>query len=185
LCVTGALAEESYVYHVKQKNFVGNVIYPLNRLAELPEFRALYEKYSKKYEGRTVGAVQIKALDCCWHDVVFLSRIHPMQDFLAQKEAGLSPDSREYFCIPIENLEGKEVLIWEPPSVEGLSRFNDEYFEWFDATKLSSENEISEQIKSYYRSCARTGVKPKTFQTHILVKGAVDVSNAKIIKISS
>lgn len=171
-----------YVYHVKQKDFIGNLIYPLNTLRLLPQFEFLFQKYSKKYLGRDVGTVWIDKLECGWHDVVFLSTLHPYQDFLAQKEAGLSPESREYFCIPISNLEEKAVVVWEPPSVEGASRFDDAYFEWMDLVKLPPQNEVSEKTKNYYRSCAHSKIKPKTFHTHLLVKGSVDISNAKVIK---
>jgi len=172
-----------YVYHVKQPDFIGHVIYPLSELAQRKNAQWIYHRHEGKYKGKTyLDEIQISLLDCGWHDVVFLSTVDPKKDYLAQKEAGLSPPPRVYVCIPIDKLEGKWAAIWSPPSVDDPSRFDDRHFELLDPMNYPCKDEVEPRTQDYYRKCALEGKKAKIFQTHILVRGSIDISDVPTIR---
>lgn len=63
-----------HVYHLVPKNFVGNVLFSLNRLKDtLPE---TYATQVGKYAGREkILERRIPKLDCLWNDVLHCSSL--------------------------------------------------------------------------------------------------------------
>lgn len=80
---------KNYLYHKVPPDFVGPILYPLNRLKQrLPD---VYARQVKKYQGReAVLKRRIPHLNCLWNDVLHFSPVHPTQCRAALQAAGFN-----------------------------------------------------------------------------------------------
>src|SRR6478752_8928342 len=83
----------SFVYHTVPRDMVGEVIFPLNRLAAVaPD---VYEYQRAKYAGReAVLDYRIPGTDLLFNDTVHCAPIHPHHLYRARQAAGLTVESR-------------------------------------------------------------------------------------------
>ena len=168
----------TYLYHFVPSDMVGTILYPLNELRDmLPE---VYEKYSKKYEGREfVQETEIPGLGK-WNDVMHLSPIDPSEVRQALREAGSSIGSSwKVFCIDAKLLDWSRLIIHiESGSVGGKEVVN---------IPFTKENYVQychlpDRTKLYYRRSAEEGRKILIygFAPHVLYGGTLDVSEVEI-----
>ncbi len=95
------------LYHRVPDPMFGEILYPLNRLAEINP--ALASAHAEKYRGReNLMAVRLAILDCLWNDALHLSPVHPakiktalLESGYPEKELGL----RRFFAVDPRTLK--------------------------------------------------------------------------------
>lgn len=161
----------------------GNVLFPVSSLQHLDP--GIYKKAVGKYSGRETWLDDvIPELNSTWRDVINLSPVHPEDIKKALIEVGRndSPAMEFYEIDPITLSKDNTVIYLPKPGVtipgpEDYIKYNPE-----DIVKYS---ELPEETKKHYKEMVSKGKNPFLFQNvpHILHKGEIDVSKAKIVKI--
>lgn len=160
----------------------GSELIPLNKMLEVDaELRA---KYLEKYKGREeILGRKIPLIDCLWNDVVQLLPLHPRQLFDLQQELGIVteiPDYK-YFQIDVSKLDPAKTVVYfkTAPGEENVTvtRLNEVNLDDLQSVPPATEN--------YYKSMVGTGEPVFNYQfvPHIIYKGTIDVSEAKIISL--
>lgn len=161
----------------------GTELIPLNKMLEVdPELRA---KYLEKYKGREeILERKLPLLDCLWNDVVQLLPLHPRQLFELQKELGLIteiPDYK-YYQINTSTLDPSQTVVYfkTAPGEENVT------VQWLEDVNLDDLQTVPPATIDYYKSMVGTGEPVFNYQfvPHIIYKGTVDVSSAKIISLT-
>lgn len=160
----------------------GSELIPLNRILEVDaELRA---KYLEKYKGREeILERKIPLLDYLWNDVVQLLPLHPLQLFELQKELGLIteiPDYR-YYQIDVSALAPSQTFVYfkTAPGEENVT------VKWLSDVNLDDLQDIPPATVNYYKGMVGTGEPVFNSQSvpHIVYKGSIDVSDAKILSL--
>ncbi len=175
---------KTHVYHVKQPGFVGERLYPLNKLkAELP---AIYENAVKKYAGREwLLAARLPTLDCLWNDVLHFSLMHPSIIYKHLMDVGADYSKREllWFEVPLEHTLKHPCTLYRNTRKDRSSReFPESEFEPVTEERVSELSGMPERNLEYYRECLAQKTYPLlwAFAPHVLVKGEFDVSDYRI-----
>lgn len=172
-----------YFYHGVPEDMKGTELIPLNKMLEVdPELRA---KYLEKYKGREeILERKLPLLDCLWNDVVQLLPLHPRQLFELQKELGLIteiPDYK-YYQINTSTLDPSQTVVYfkTAPGEENVT------VQWLEDVNLDDLQTVPPATIDYYKSMVGTGEPVFNYQfvPHIIYKGTVDVSSAKIISLT-
>lgn len=174
-----------YVYHHRKKNFTGNYIIPLNRMADLEEFAGIHKRAIAKYEGREqVLERVIPTLNCLWNDVVFLSPLHPHKHYLEYQKLGFEMKDNEFFKIPVEMLSGKRVTIWNWPEPRSYSSWDD--YSCLNIATYREMQDLPEDTKEYYLVNFDSG-HPDRYPIynwyripHILCQDPIDISDERV-----
>lgn len=166
-------------YHLVPPEMHGQVIYPLNMLADLhPD---LHRDAVRKYICRDrLQGQRIPPLNCLWGDVVFLTAIHPTAQRNAFRRAelppSLTPTSFRCFKIDLSTLDLRQlaVMIWDG---------YDKRFERFDPDRFDEYAQVPEAALDYYRACREQGDRPLRFNymPHVLYRGSIDISRASLV----
>lgn len=161
----------------------GNELIPLSKMLEVdPDLRA---KYLEKYKGREeILDRKIPLLDCLWNDVVQLLPLHPRRLFELQKALGIVasiPDYR-YFEIDASELNPSQAVVYfkTAPGEEHVT------VKWLKDVRLEEIQAIPPATENYYKSMVGTNEPVFNYQfvPHIVYKGTIDVSSAKIISLT-
>jgi len=172
----------NYFYHGIPEDMKGDCLIPLNEMLSVdPELRA---KYLEKYKGREeILERKIPLLDCLWNDVVQLLPLHPNKLFVLQQELGIIdrlPDYR-YFQIDPAQLDSSNTVVYfkTAPGEENVT------VKWLADVNLDDLQDIPPATAEYYRSMIDTGEPVFNYQfvPHIIYRGTVDVSDAKVISL--
>lgn len=169
-----------YLYHIVPKQVVGSRIVPLNVLRDTrPD---LHARYIKKYDGREdVTRQDIPPLNCKWNDVVFLTAVHPHTLLEAYDTVGAPLFKRRFYQINPETLDHSKMVVRLYENKEEAS----EGFVPFSVSMIDRYSRVPKRTIEYYRAQMSAG-KPFfifAYVPHILLKGTVDVSRARIIQI--
>ena len=172
-----------YFYHGIPEDMKGSELIPLNKMLEVdPELQA---QYLEKYKGREeILERKIPLLDCLWSDVVQLLPLHPRQLFELQKELGLIPEipSYKYYQIDTSTLDPSQTVVYfkTAPGEENVT------VHWLEDVDLDDLQTVPPATIDYYKSMVGTGEPVFNYQfvPHIIYKGTVDVSSAKIISLT-
>jgi hypothetical protein len=188
------------VYHGVPRDFVGDVIYPLNQLAVVD--RRLYEFQVSKYAGREAALdFLIPGLGVKFNDAVHCACLHPYYLFAARQTLGLNPQPRPAppswatglaFEIPLERILVHPVVwyscrsLWvngAPNEDVPLVPPSDE-FEPFDSVRYQPLTAPTEAHVAYLRRMRDRGERSLMFVhiPHILVAGPIDVSGLRIVR---
>jgi len=163
----------------------GVVLYPLSSLKG--KYPAIFAQENEKYVGREGLAQQkIPVLNCSWNDVIFVAPIEPSKVFEAMILAGLSPDPEKlWYKIPINDVKHLPMVWYSYPGTsEGDFGIHAQDVALVDPEKYQELSEVPPNTIEYYEEVAQKGEKPFLFHLipHMFIKGAVDVSNAEIIR---
>jgi hypothetical protein len=160
---------------------VGDVLYPLNELAQ--DFPDIYAQYTEKYKGReSLMEKTIPLLNCLWNDVIHLSPINPqlILDIWAKK--GWIKQRREYlvYKIPASQLKEENAIYLNPiiyPEDDFL--FSQDQVAPFCLNTYSELKNIPLQQVELWSKDNEKGRPMFWFSliTHVLYKGNIDVSN--------
>jgi len=192
--------ETQFLYHIKNKKFVGTWILPLNKMPTMAnfesEYKTTYETQRSKYDGREwLLDITIPTLDgCLWNDVIFMSPIHPNYIYSEYKSLGLPVDdfeSFDFFKIPAARLSSLKTSIWIWPDValdvdspEVL--FAEEFFQLFDPNAYKEMDKLPTATKSHFareaiENCHR---RPRWLFfgiPHVLTTEPIDTAGLEII----
>lgn len=173
----------SYLYHGITEKMRGDSLIPLNKMMAVdPE---LHTKYLEKYKGREeILERKIPLLDCLWNDVVQLLPLHPGKLFELQHELGIVkelPDYR-YFQIDPKLLDPSKTVVYfkTAPGGETVK------VKWLADVNLDNLQDVPPATAEYYKSTVGTGEPVFNYQfvPHIVYRGTIDVSSAKIVSLS-
>lgn len=160
----------------------GNELVPLNKLkhTNLP----LYAHYAAKYQGREeVMDKHIPPLGCMWNDVVFMTAVHPQKLMDARKSLRSRLHRNKFFQIDPYSLDPSLMTVWLSNSDNDTSPAS---FEPFVVEDIGKYSEVPPATVEYYRRCVELRRRILIFALvpHILYRGTIDVSNAKIIEVT-
>lgn len=172
-----------HVYHLIPKNFVGNDLFPLNRLKDiLPE---TYSAHLAKYVGREkILERQIPKLNCLWNDVLHCSSVNPRILFEHLKSVGLGKYAgSRWYKIPVSALEKHPVAIYQAPTEPRKDfKLADGDIELFNPKSWKEPSFLSKDAIAYFALC-KTEKKPLfafQFIPHILILGEINVTGLEI-----
>jgi hypothetical protein len=169
---------------------VGDVIYPLNRLAEVAA--DVYELQRAKYAGREgVLDAPISESGLLFNDTVHCSPVHLHWLYAAREQLGMRPSAGLAFQIPVNRLQPHTVYWyrWETPWINGYPNEDValapplEEFEPFDAERYRELSDVPERHRSYLRRMQRQGRRPLMFVhiPHVLVAGPIDIRGLRLV----
>jgi hypothetical protein len=169
----------NYLYHRVPKNMKGSVLYPLNSLRSIDV--EIYQEAATKYEGREwVVQQEITPLGCLWNDAIHLTAVHPADIKQALKEAGRDINYEFYEIDPhLLNPLNTTVYLYNKPMGESKE------FVQYNPDSLEQFSILPNGLKEYYSKVIQDEKEPLLFHLipHILYKGTIDISDAKIIKV--
>jgi hypothetical protein len=169
-----------YLYHAAPESMYGNELLPLN---QMPNSMAEIKKlHLKKYKGREeILERRIPFLDCLWNDVIQFLPFHPSKVFQLQKDLGLISEIYpfKFYEIDLESFDPSKTVVFFKTAV---GEENTEV-KWLDDVNFSAIQDVPKATIEYYKTLVCTGELPFNYQfvPHVLYKGILDVSGAKII----
>ena len=169
-----------YVYHKKPKNMFGNILYPLNSLKHINQ--DLYKEESSKYKGREERIKNvIPILNCLWNDVIHLSTINPRLINKALVNSGHKVTDAQFFKIDISQIAQFPAVFFK--YIHDVWELLPDEFELLDIDKYAELKEVPIKTINHYRWCAENNKRPFLHHgiPHVLVKGEIDISNAKVV----
>jgi len=166
------------LYHRVPDNMVGDTLYPLNELKEVHP--KIYKNIEGKYEGKKRQRVKkrtIPYLDCQWNDVLHFTAVHPRKI----KEALNTSRTLECYVIDSEQLTPNNTVVYLNNQSEEPTKEN---YTTYDPDKIDQYAELPKATKRYYKEMQSKVKRPLLFVNvpHILYKGSVDISDAKIVR---
>lgn len=190
-----------FVYHGVPRGMVGEVIYPLNELAEIaPD---VYELQKAKYDGReAVLEFRVPNLEVLFNDTVHCAPLHPYHLFAARSSLGLDPPrtsstprvgrfSGLFFEIPLERIvphptvwyQWKQLWINGAPDEDVPLVPPLDEFEPFDASRYRELPDVTDAHMSYLRRRKQQGKPPLLFVhiPHVLVAGPIATHGLRVI----
>ncbi len=187
------------VYHGVPRDIRGDVIYPLNRLAEIDP--RLYELQRAKYAGREATLdFRVPGIDVLFNDTVHCAAIHPYQLYAQASELGFDPPRRPqppvlitglFYEIPLDRIVRHPVVwysartIWisAAPNEDVPLEAPAEEFEPFDADRYRPLETPPPARLDYLRRVKERGERPLLFVhiPHVLIAGPIDVSGLKVV----
>jgi len=181
----GTEKRKQYVYHIKQPDMVGQVLYPLNRLRDV--YPDAFTRHVKKYEGREwLLSISIPPLNCLWNDVLHFSLMHPNVPYKALSLAGFTHHQkpRDWYRVPLEDVIGKPAVIYLNTRVLSDTRqLLPSDFEPVTASRAEELSGMPESNLEYYRSAFKAGEQPLVYKRapHFFLKAELDVSSYGVL----
>ncbi|KAF0124883.1 MAG: group-specific protein [Elusimicrobia bacterium] len=175
------------VYHIRQPDFKGTRLYPLNRLKTV--YPDVYARCVKKYEGREwLTRAVIEYFDCIWNDVLHFSLMHPSLIYRGLSETGFDHHkvSREWFKIPLLDVLSPDAALYrneEEDDKDGKVReFPRDEFEPVTSARVKELSGMPDRNLRYYRRSFEKKRPPVMwgYAPHLLYKGELDVSSYKV-----
>lgn len=178
---------------------VGEVLYPLNQLAQVNE--QLYEFQRSKYVGREAALdFRVPGLGVPFNDTVHCASIHPHHLYTARRSLGFETPSRPeppswltglVYEIPLERITRNPVVWYSARTlwINGAPNEDvpvvppDDEFEPFDPARYQPLSAPTPAHLEYLRRMRDRGGRPLMFVhiPHILVTGPIDVSGLRVV----
>ena len=191
---TDSLSEQAkkvqYVYTIYRKDFVGNILFPLNEMKEKEGYTHVFARENKKYEGREkLKELVIPTLQCLWNDVVFLSPLHPNAIYKELVKIGYQVSEINFLKIPVDILKNKRVTCFYIPSEPLLPSldhtFSEEQFTRFDCAHYSELKELPKRTSDYFHNVFDSTCPaklPLRFHhiPHVLCQDSINISDKRI-----
>lgn len=174
----------AYLYHMVPEGMRGNVLYPLNRLKEI--YPETYEKQAVKYAGRDhVMRQSIPRLDCLWNDALHLTAVHPQDVKNALLAAGKDSWSKSFYAIEASRLDPKDVVVYLFKTGGRNATVPKDEFVPYAVDDVQKYAVIPQATKDYYKTALANDGRVLLFNLipHVLYKGTIDVSDAKILTV--
>lgn len=166
----------NYIYHNIPKNLKGNIIHPLNKLAQTD--KELYDIYVKKYEKREhLLDRMVPYLNIKWNDVVFFSAINPNLLIKAANEVGFDYPEFKYIKVPIEDLDKEKTVIYHYNEINKAKNQDISEYSKLEDVDYQELQEVPDETIKYFKRCFERGYKPKLFVCipHILLADSIDI----------
>lgn len=170
------------LYHLVPRRVVGSHLLPLNRLKG--SHPALYEAYSRKYQGREHLLEQpVPGLECLWSDVLFLTAAQPSVIRELHEAAGFDVPPLRWFEVDPRALDASRLHIyWYLHSDPDLKE-DPANWEPFRESLLPRLREVPEATREHYAEAARSGKRPLAFYRvpHLLYRGELELEGVRVI----
>lgn len=180
---------QEFVYHMVQKDIVGNKLVALNSFKE--KNPALYERYTKKYfdhpERPKLLTKQVPKLNCLWNDVIHFLPLHPNHVYKALKSLDIKIlEDLRFFKIPIEKLKDNNnaMYLYSKHKYTGPAEDIDEdEIVMMNTGDYKELTEIPADTIEYYKVEQEKGNKFGMFPyiPHVLSQGEVEIEGLEII----
>jgi hypothetical protein len=178
----------SAIYHACPVEMQGDMLYPLNGLREL--YPALYQREIAKYRDHPsrydLPQLFVPKLNCLWSDVVFCSPIHPYLIYEELQARGFTlPPDKAFFQIPIEAVRDLPAVIYHDSDAHGVAEtLPEEAVAWLTFENYQELKQIPEETLAWYDHLKSLGRNGAYFVgvPHVLVKGAVSIKEARIVR---
>lgn len=178
--------KSNWLYHRVPDKMIGDVLYPLSRLASVDSNAANEE--GRKYEGRKrLMAVRLPILNCLWNDAIHLSPVHPSKIKQALLDAGFQdvPPARNFFVIDPESLvPGKAVHFENSRDTGEIYEFHESDFSAFEHAHYRELAEVPKEQRCYFSRIKAEGGRPLLWARtpHVLYHGEIGIKRAKVIQ---
>jgi hypothetical protein len=163
---------------------IGNVIYPLNHLKQVN--KEAYLRAAAKYQGRErLMDFVIPKLNCLWNDVIHCLPIHPKHLYQAMISSGLNPKSCKWYRIDPSTIEDAQFLLYAY-TTSPYHPVDPDEFQIIAIEAYKEIEAVPQKAFDWYRELANKGGEirlPFRYIPHLLVKGAVEISEAEIIQV--
>jgi hypothetical protein len=178
-----------FLYHMRQPDMQGTVLYPLNALKAI--YPEIYARQIAKYQDHPdrVGLPSkvIPKLNCLWNDVIQCSPVHPHLFYLALQKRGLRVNSAtEFFQIPVSAVGANPLAVFEDSPDDDLTApFPDQAVTLLTKETYREISAVPEATLRWYDRLAQQGNQVFGHFVgvpHILIQGPVDVSAARVIR---
>lgn len=173
----------SFLYHIVPENQVGEVLYPLHRLAV--EHVGVAEEAAGKYVGREhLMDVRIPILDCRWNDVLHLTPLHPRKTKEALVAAGFRAREFRFYVIPPVAIAREAAVIFKnSKETGGQYDFEGDEFTPFDADAYRELEAVPEAQIQYFTEMSRRGERPLLWARtpHVFYRGSLDTRGLETI----
>lgn len=176
------------LYHLKPRNMVGDILYPLNQMRETqPD---VYEQGMKKYEGREVLMERrIPLLNCLWNDAMFFSNAHPKAIRDAFLAVGKTWKPQLWFEIDTDELGFTEdnTVIYYPRMNREKGDFSvrvDDFVQ-FDPKRVPTIDTLPDAVMTYYRDAVANDERIFVWMglPHILHQGSIHTDDMTLITV--
>lgn len=177
------------VYHIVQKDIVGNKLVALNSFKETNP--SLYERYTKKYfdhpDRPKLLRKKVPKLNCLWNDVIHFLPLHPNHLYKALKSLDIKlVEDLRFFRIPIEKLKGNHNAMYLYSKHKYIGPAEDIDDDEMVLLKISDYKELTEipaDTIEYYKVEQAKGSKFGMFPyvPHVLSQGEVEIEDLEII----
>ncbi|MGC4189790.1 MAG: hypothetical protein QM589_00965 [Thermomicrobiales bacterium] len=119
----------------------------------------------------------IPHLACTWSDVVQCCPIHPHQLYLAQRDAGISPQPQSFFTIPLNRVHHLPAVVF----VRGADGRPE--YEPVDWSAYSELMDVPTGTREWYRMLAERNRRGAAFVgvPHLMIQGQIDISDLAIL----
>ena len=180
------MVKSNWLYHRVPDRMIGDVLYPLNRLALVDSSAAIEE--GKKYEGRKhLMAVRLPILNCLWNDAVHLSPVHPAKIRRALLESGFQdvPLVRNFYLIDPEALTpGKAIHFKNSTDTAAKYDFPENDFSPFEHAQYQELPDVPNEQRSYFNRIKTEGGRPLLWARtpHVFYQGEINIKSAKVIQ---
>jgi hypothetical protein len=173
-----------FLYHQIPDDFRGQTIYSLNQLQSV--YPDLYKEKISKYAWRPEIMEQpVYPLDCVWNDCIFMVAVPPW--IIKQKLHEVSPATKfphRFWQIDPGQLEARKATIY---TFEHATRPHPPAdFVPYDPDSLGQWSTIPDKTTDYWRQCIdeqNSRLLLYMYIPHILYRGSIDISAAKIIEV--
>jgi hypothetical protein len=175
------------LYHIVPPRVEGPELMSLHELRG--PYPALFEEYSKKYQGREeLMAQMIPILNKSWNDVIQLSPVHPEEIRDAMLKIGFGWRPMLFFEIdPVAvGMNSQNTVVFKHlPKQRGDFSMRPEDFESFDSKNISSYSTLPEITKNHFAESKANNTAPMLFiwVPHVLYAGRISVAPLKIIEV--
>lgn len=177
----------SFIYHLKPDPMEGHHLIPLN---DMDKESDLYKGHSRKYEGRESLPEQIiPILNCKWNDVVQFSALDPriIVSELKKYQHDLALSRPYIYKVPIsEIIKSHDAVIFDRDSTRGKGSFSimEHEVKVLNERNYTELSEVPQETIDYWKRVQKEGGKFLFFPfiTHVMVKGAIDVSNFELVQ---
>lgn len=174
--------KQKYFYHIKSKEFEGDLIYPLSTLKDknLKKYKESIKKYNDRKDQLTT---KIEMLNCEWQDCINLSTLNPCKIFelvfLLKLKNWEHDIGREILKFPISVLKGKDFCLYDDEKdfkkSEAYSKLTINSYKELDSVPI--------ETTKYFADMKEKNEDPLIFSyvSHILLKGELNIKNAEVV----
>jgi hypothetical protein len=177
--------KNTYVYHRKSFDFIGDKLYSLNDIKTIHP--SIYESIVKKYNGREwMLDISIPPLNCLWNDVIHTSLMHPSLIYKTLNEVGYQRKNLLWFEIPLADILKFPNTLYlnnrEDKKVDKTITFLESEFESVNSNRISELSGMPDINLKYYRECFKKGEECLLFAyaPHVFFKGVLDISKYRV-----
>ena len=176
-----------FLYHLKPKPMLGDILYPLNDLkhVDLELYRYQLAKYDDHPRRKQLPKRIIPKLGCLWNDVLHFSPVHPYLIYRAWLELGRTLDDALFYRVPVERVAPHPAVIYDSSGKRSGDDVSlpESSVTWFDESTFTELKKLPQTTLEWYAELNRRGRVGAFFVgiPHVLVRGAIEVNDEDLV----